>query len=476
MDEHFGLTANVASDILKKQLCTLLRDPATRAGICQRVHNAVVQFPQLLDKSSTIQKNLFQAAELLHSMLTKWKPHTWQLFAHEGADAANHLPTYAQHAGLLLLLFQLTLHRAHFSAKQQPCLLEWQTAALSHLDGVVAGGSKGHDAAGYAQHLLSQLRGDFFARKPFKAFHLAPFTIPPSAAASSAPPPSPSQFPLLTGGLLTTLPRTPCPSCGACQSFYCSACLLVVHPLARSALPRVPLPLEVGIILHANVPRAKSTALQAVLLGFPRERASVYTWPQVDPQHLNPEDTVVVFPSDFEDKKAVTIEQLAAQLRARQGDAATAAAASIDAADSPPTAAFPLRSLRRVVFLEGTWEEAGVMARDHRLRSLVHVRLHFDGSGSGQPSTAFWRFQRLGSAFLSSIEAVHATLTQLDAAGLLGDSRDDEGTGVTPASSASSSSSSAPHQRFDNLLWLFALTYERVLAYYRSHPQLQPAL
>jgi len=200
---------------------------------------------------------------------------------------------------------------------------------------------------------------------------------------------------------------------------------------------------------------------------------------------------VVVFPSDFAHKKAVTIAQLPGLMREAAADASPSSSSS-----------FPLRSLRRVLFLEGTWEEGAAMAADARLAGLVHVRLDFgiQGSTAGavaevgsteepqplqqsyfpqQPSTAFWRHQRLGKAFLSSIEAVHATLQQLDQAGLL---LPPEETACASTATADSSVQLPPQpqpqdpHRFDNLLWLFALTYERVLAYYRAHPQLLPAL
>lgn len=244
----------------------------------------------------------------------------------------------------------------------------------------------------------------------------------------------------------------------------------------------------------------KSTALQTLLLAHPR--ASVHTYPSLpafDAAH-----TAVVFPSD----RALTVQQLAHRLRSRSTapDRGAGAAAPLDAgaaSDSDPSSCVqqqqqpageevcPLVSLGRVLFLEGTWGEAEQMLVHPRLQPLAHLRLDFSAEASisaaeapaGEnaaaascPSTSFWRYQRFGAAFLSSIEAIYHCMKQISEQRVpLADPETVAGTAAptTTSPAGAAAPASSPH-RFDNLLWLFAMAYQRVRAHYCSQPTLLP--
>lgn len=200
-------------------------------------------------------------------------------------------------------------------------------------------------------------------------------------------------------------------------------------------------------------------------------------------------DTVVVFPSE----RALTVAQIAHHL-ANSTDSAQATTPA-DPSTPPP----PLNCLRRVVFLEGTWSEAQQMLTHPKLRDLTHVRLDFDAaatdptvetrlaesesapssssatssstSATSSPSTAFWRYQKFGPGFLSSIEAIYWLFRQMQPfeaqMGLSHASSEESASNPAAAASPASSPSS-----YDNLLWLFAMCYQRLQTYYRNQPTL----
>ena len=248
--------------------------------------------------------------------------------------------------------------------------------------------------------------------------------------------------------------------------------------------------------------RHKSTALQTLLLVRPRSGVSVHTYPGLPV--YDPSTTAVLFPSEG----ALTVRQLAAAIatlaaRNEPTSASSTPSGSLISDPAPssspsPPPSCPVRSLQRIVFLEGTWDEAQLMLAHPKLQALTQLRLDFGSEGShsrgdtspaeaasgsssasplssspssASPSTAFWRYQRFGSSFLSSIEAIYHTVAQMQAEGLLLDAASGHAaTSPAPSSSPLTPSSSPP----SHLLWLFAMSHERVRAHYRQNPKLLP--
>lgn len=459
MDEHIGLTHKVAEQILQRAHLAQLQAADTAAGTAQRLHNILAQFPALLHKPQA-QTNVFQLAESITRMAAKWPQTTW--IALNAPDSTAAAPISSAEDPSLLSITQLYLlsllqrifsMRTHFTAKQAGRLDEWAEELRARLGGV-NGGER-------VREQVQLIKRQFNSGDPFANLQLAPFTVPgltqaqlsskssSAAAAASSSPSSASSIPFFF------LPRTTCPSCHRTQPFYCTFCYEVIHPLAQNKLPQVELSLQIDIVLHPAVLRHKSTALQTLLLVHPRSNIAVHTFPALPA--YDPATTVVMFPSD----EARTVQQMAKELRA------------LDSGSK-------LTSVQRVVFLEGTWEEGRRMLAHPKLSSLTALRLDFGGAATSaasasvdspaasSPSTAFWRYQRFGPSFLSSIEAILHTLMQLDAHGLM-----PEAAGRAESISSSSLVARSP-SRFDNVLWLFAMSYERVRAHYRQNPSLLP--
>jgi len=518
MDEHIGLTAKVAASILgRPSLAALLLDPNATvvAGTAQRVHNALVQFPAVL-QDKRVQHNVFQAMETLLPALGKWPPSFWRALSNSGdQDSSNTddaAPSSLARLYLVAMLLRLLSHHRHaFSPKQQQRLGEWRGQLLRRItkdaaDEASPSQSDASDDEDSALSVLKQLqrvRADFAAHDPFAHLQLAPFTVPglskaqlqahmatggtargKGKSAAAAPPvalsPAVPHIRSSDAVLFSHLPRSSCPSCGRVQPFYCTFCLRVLHPLAVGRLPQVELPVHVDIVLHGNVARHKSTALQMLLLAHPRERVTEHAFPG-PLVAWDPATTVVVFPSE----RALTVQQLAAHLRSGGSAGATSSAVASSSSGGDTAVSPSLTSLQHLVFLEGTWGEAEAMLTHPRLQGLTHVRLDFahtapaqssaagdaagDAAGSAPPCTAFWRFQRFGASFLSSIEAVYHTLRQLDEHGLMPPRAD-----PSQAEAASGTAPVAQSARFDKVLWLFAMAYERVRTHYAKQPDLLP--
>ena len=278
---------------------------------------------------------------------------------------------------------------------------------------------------------LVDVKERYYEEDRFSCLRLSPhhLTFPSfehqrAAVAQRSPPRSAAEGRREVRLPLAHLPRLACPSCHRLQPFYCTHCYCVVHPLAAPAVPRVRFPFHLHVVLHPDFDRTKSTALHARLLCEPGA-VSVHLFPHLP---AFPPHTLLLFPSSS----------------ATPFSSITARATS----SSSPSQA-------QLVLLEGTWPQAQAIADHSRLRALPAVRLAF-------VSTSFWRYQRHGEGFLSSIEAVHALAKewvqmQVQSGGE-GERGEPKGKGA----------------EFDDLLWLFALGWRRVRDYHASQQRLLP--
>jgi DTW domain-containing protein YfiP len=274
----------------------------------------------------------------------------------------------------------------------------------------------------FSRSVISSQRDRFLSSSPFESFRLSPRTVEfdssQSLSRSSSSKHRPSQAASKASVTLPLhqLPRVNCSVCRRVSQIYCPDCLSIVQPLllSRSILPVVNLPLDIEIIDASNQP-ALSTARHALILSqFRHSRPLERIHSQPPP--FDPATTLCVFPGP----EARPLEQF------------------------DPT---ELKSINRVVFLEGSWSEAAALARHRNIARLPFVTL--------QPpeATRFWRFQSLGPHFMSSIEAIRQFFVEWRQA--LAASSDGE---------------------FDDLLWIFSLTHAKYCDLLREHESLLPEL
>lgn len=245
--------------------------------------------------------------------------------------------------------------------------------------------------------------------------------------------------------------RQPCPSCGRKCIFYCTACFLPVGAPKDAAVPRLKLPLQISIIFFDKI--KKSTGVHARILA--PESVELMQYPRQLPSLL-PESTVVAFPAE---------------------DASTFEAMSLS----------ELNSIERLVLIDTPWRKAkGILARDPRLAAARCVKLALPPSQS-----RFWRYHNEASGCVSTIEALHALLSEYDAAkhrvardigkvrpapGMATENRSAIHTSTSasiptstgnPCSSSTGVSAPAP-SRWDRLLFFFELIREQISAQHKA--------
>jgi DTW domain-containing protein YfiP len=175
--------------------------------------------------------------------------------------------------------------------------------------------------------------------------------------------------------------RDECPKCNRRRQYYCYDCLEVCRP--QSHPPPLNLPIKVYVILHPGETRGKSTSLAASTIS---PNITVITYPNV-PEHLSPEDTVVLYPSD----QAVGVEELF-------GDTA-------DGGNTTGSASGGHTQFKNVVFIDSTWRQSRQIARDERVKAFKHVRIRSRVS-------LFWRFQDNDPSYLATVEAIYYFLRE----------------------------------------------------------------
>lgn len=196
--------------------------------------------------------------------------------------------------------------------------------------------------------------------------------------------------------------RTTCPKCLLKRKFFCYDCHL---PMDRepSHTPHLKLPIICDVVHYETEAQSKSTAVHAKVVAY--ESVKVHRFPSDSLEEWDPDETVVLFPSD----DAVPVEEL------------------------------DFGKVKRVVFLECQWHNAKRILRDERISKLKHVKI-------GKYETRFWRWQNVGNECLATIEAIYYFYKEYV-------------TATNP--------DKVYHGEVDNLLYYFVFTYNLLQSVYK---------
>ncbi|XP_067873721.1 tRNA-uridine aminocarboxypropyltransferase 1 [Heterodontus francisci] len=223
--------------------------------------------------------------------------------------------------------------------------------------------------------------------------------------------------------------RSKCPKCQSSRMFYCYSCCLLVDGVNSDEIPQVKLPLKIDIIKHPNETDGKSTAVHAKLLA--RDDVNIYTYPCMPEYEEEKHEVVVVFPGP----KSVSLEDLPKYLSniTNKKSVCTKLSKNIHRRDESVTWEGPelkrakhdhkdqrsldaenpteeqdagevktkVTPLKRVIFIDSTWNQTNKIITDERLQELLHVELRTQ-------KTRFWRCQKgKPDTYLATIEAIY---------------------------------------------------------------------
>ncbi|MBN3270975.1 DTWD1 protein, partial [Polyodon spathula] len=174
--------------------------------------------------------------------------------------------------------------------------------------------------------------------------------------------------------------------------FYCYTCCSLVGVI-EDEIPKVKLPLKIDIIKHPNETDGKSTAVHAKLIA--PDDVSIYTYPCIPEYEDKRHEIVLVFPGP----DSVTVEDIINRLlRLADRGSLYGEAPSLK---KEAKQGRHKHVLKRVVFIDSTWNQTNKIVTDERLQALLQVELK-------TRKTCFWRHQK-GSpdTYLSTIEAIY---------------------------------------------------------------------
>ncbi|CAD6190129.1 unnamed protein product [Caenorhabditis auriculariae] len=179
---------------------------------------------------------------------------------------------------------------------------------------------------------------------------------------------------------LDGLKKAPCSGCKQNRMFYCYDCRV---PMPGVFTPQVELPCAVDIIKHPMEKNSKSSALHCKIVAPNQTR--VFDHPNVHDYRKDPPEerkaTALIFPS----KDAISIEEFVKSIGL----------------------------IKRIIVLDCTWFQVGVMQRTPEIQGLQHVMLR-------EYRTAFWRPQHnVQDTHLATIEAIYYALREYQELGLL---------------------------------------------------------
>ncbi|EHB18407.1 DTW domain-containing protein 1 [Heterocephalus glaber] len=207
--------------------------------------------------------------------------------------------------------------------------------------------------------------------------------------------------------------RSKCLRCGGSRMFYCYTCYVPVENVPVGQIPLVKLPLKIDIIKHPNETDGKSTAIHAKLLA--PEFVNIYTYPCIPEYEEKDHEIALVFPGP----QSVSIKDISFHLQKRiQTKGKT---------DGPESPSFKRKkteeqescdlndskckgtTLKKVIFIDSTWNQTNKIVNDERLQGLLQVELK-------TRKTSFWRHQEgKPDTFLSTIEAIYYFLVDYHA-------------------------------------------------------------
>ncbi|KAM8972270.1 tRNA-uridine aminocarboxypropyltransferase 1 [Pelodytes ibericus] len=200
--------------------------------------------------------------------------------------------------------------------------------------------------------------------------------------------------------------RSKCPKCNSSRMFYCYTCYVPVESVPIGDIPCVKLPLKIDIIKHPNETDGKSTAIHAKLLAH--DAVTVHTYPCIPDYFDHRNEIILVFPG----KNSLSLKSSLLYLNNCDGEKSEFAYKPdikrqkmnsehepSENKDTMGTA--KINCLKKVVFIDSTWNQTNKIITDERLQGLVTVELT-------ERKTCFWRHQK-GSpdTYLSTIEAIY---------------------------------------------------------------------
>eukprot|EP00076_Gallus_gallus_P044126 XP_025009664.1 DTW domain-containing protein 1 isoform X2 [Gallus gallus] len=206
--------------------------------------------------------------------------------------------------------------------------------------------------------------------------------------------------------------RSKCPRCSSSRMFYCYTCFVLVETVPTTEIPTVKLPLKIDIIKHPNESDGKSTAVHAKLLA--PDDVTIYKYPCIPEYKEKRHEVALIFPGP----DSVSVKDIAFHLQkySRKGVCDTDDDCSkepfLKKARVEPTEEKDLNEcnssnmnegtkLKKIVFIDSTWNQTNKIITDERLQGLLQIELK-------TRKTCFWRHQKgKPDTYLSTIEAIY---------------------------------------------------------------------
>ncbi|XP_062998383.1 tRNA-uridine aminocarboxypropyltransferase 1 [Elgaria multicarinata webbii] len=206
--------------------------------------------------------------------------------------------------------------------------------------------------------------------------------------------------------------RSKCPRCNSSRMFYCYTCYVPVETVPTGEIPIVKLPLKIDIIKHPNETDGKSTAVHAKLLAS--EDVTIYTYPCIPDYEEMRHEIALIFPGP----NSILVNDIPLSLQNKckedvnyKKDDSSAEPAlkcvKLESGNDRDLGEHKLHSrfkdavLKKIVFIDSTWNQTNKIITDERLQGLLQIELK-------SRKTCFWRHQKgKPDTYLSTIEAIY---------------------------------------------------------------------
>uniref|UniRef100_A0A8D0L7P5 tRNA-uridine aminocarboxypropyltransferase 1 n=1 Tax=Sphenodon punctatus TaxID=8508 RepID=A0A8D0L7P5_SPHPU len=206
--------------------------------------------------------------------------------------------------------------------------------------------------------------------------------------------------------------RSKCPKCNSSRMFYCYTCYVPVETVTTNEIPVVKLPLKIDIIKHPNETDGKSTAVHAKLLA--PEDVAIYTYPCIPEYEEKRHEIALIFPGpnslslkDIPFHLQKNVKKNSGCIKNDDLSAEILKHSEVELEDNSSSSESKLDSrreniaLKKIVFIDSTWNQTNRIITDERLQGLLQIELK-------SRKTCFWRHQKgKPDTYLSTIEAIY---------------------------------------------------------------------
>lgn len=166
--------------------------------------------------------------------------------------------------------------------------------------------------------------------------------------------------------------RTACPSCKKGRKFFCPKCYICFAD--PKLIPKVVLPIHVSVLQHPKEKPERSSIIPIKFISH--DTFDIYRGEELPKINMDPKNTVLLYPRE----NALSLAEYGKEA---------------------------LSKITHLVMIDSTWEQVNTYLKQPEIQALQAIKISAE-------ETTFWRYQRVDSSNLATVEALYFFFKEYD--------------------------------------------------------------